>query len=434
MNTYNTIFSIAFPNILSNLSIPLLSFVDTLIVGHMDDASFLGALALASMIFNLLYWSFGFLRMSTTALCAQSHGATTDNSLNQDSPFVWFLRSLFMGLFIGLCIILLKNPIQTLCFHFVESSQNVIIAAQTYFQIRIFAAPATLSLYAINGYFFGVQDSKTPLVLTILANVFNIFLNYILVYHFAMNIDGVAYATLVAQYLSFFIGLILIFRKQHFSQSMKHVFNKVSFLKIIRVNTDIFIRTLCLIMSFSLFTIYSSKISDDVLAVNSLLMQFYGFLSYGMDGFALAAESLIAKYIGSKDVDSLKDTIVKIWRCTWIVVAIYTLIFYFAFESIITMLTHHTFLLDQSKAYLWWIVLAPILNSPAYIYDGIFLGSIQSVYLRNAMVFSFFIIYLPSLLFISPQFGNHGLWLAMSLFMIARAVSLKYYLKKVEFV
>ncbi|PCJ16749.1 MAG: MATE family efflux transporter [Candidatus Cloacimonadota bacterium] len=427
---YQSIFSIAIPNILSNLSIPLLSFVDTLIIGHLDKVSYLSALALAGMIFNLLYWSFGFLRMSTTALCAQSLSNINDLKNN---PISWFYRSFFMSITIGFLIILLKVPIQELFFIYIDASAETIKFAKVYFDIRIYAAPATLSLYAINGYFFGIQNTKVPLYLTVLANICNLCLNYFFVYELNYDIDGVAYATLISQYLAFIVALLLIIKSSKYSTTLKEIFDLDSFVKIIKVNTDIFIRTFCLISSFSLFTIYSSKQSDQILAINSILMQFYGFLSYGMDGLALAAETLVAKQIGLNDRSLLKNIIKKIWFSSFILSIIYTVCFYFLVEEIISILTHHQNIISISKKYFLWIVISPLINSPAYILDGIFLGAIQSKILRNAMLISFLLVFLPCLYYLPTVFANHGLWLAMSLFMVARSVTLLFYYKKLHF-
>ncbi|MCJ8344632.1 MATE family efflux transporter, partial [bacterium] len=280
---------------------------------------------------------------------------------------------------------------------------------------------------------FWNPNTRIPLYLTIISNLLNIALNYYFVYEMKLNIDGVAYATVIAQYLAFFAGILIILKTNPSTIQWKDIFHYDSFMKIIKVNGDIFVRTLCLIASFSLFTIYSSKQSDQILAVNSLLMQFYGFLSYGMDGLALAAETLIAKYIGIKDRQVLKSTIHKIWISSIYFSVFYALCFYLFFDITITMMTHHQSILVDCRTYMFWIVISPLINSPAYILDGIFLGSISSKHLRNAMLVSFVVVFLPSLIYFPSVFANHGLWLAISLFMVARSITLAYYYPKLKF-
>ncbi|MCB0750302.1 MAG: MATE family efflux transporter, partial [Ignavibacteriae bacterium] len=291
------ILHLAIPNILSNISIPLLSSVDTAVMGHLDSPVYLGAIALGSIIFNFIYWGFGFLRMGTTGLTAQAIGANNNKEVS-----AILARSLFISIFIGLVLIVLQFPISQIGFYLINGSKDVEFFAKEYFYIRIFAAPATLSLYAFHGWFLGVQNAKYPLYVTLLVNVLNIILNLIFVFEFGMKADGVALGTVISQYIGVLFSLLLIKKSYKNSLNFQHfnsIFQRDKFEKFFKVNLDIFLRTLLLIFTISFFTAKSAEMNDIILAANFILMQLWMIIAYGVDGFAFADESLVGKYIGS---------------------------------------------------------------------------------------------------------------------------------------
>ena len=301
------ILRLAIPNIIANISVPMLGIVDTALVGHMEAVYYIGALAVGTMVFNFLYFGMGFLSMGTSGLTAQAWGAQ-----NQSEVGLVFWRALTVALSMSILLILLQIPLVRIGFHFVDATPEVLEHASSYFHIRIWAAPATLSLMVVQGWFIGIQNARTPMMLTIAVNVFNILGNLIFVYGFGMNSDGVAYGTVCAQYL----GLLIAFKI--LSTMVSPLKNPVNWRKVLQlsalkqyfyINFDLFLRTLNLIVVFAFFTLASSWQSGVILAANSILMQPWAFNSFALDGFAYAAQSLVGRFIGAGDVVSLKRCI-----------------------------------------------------------------------------------------------------------------------------
>ena len=293
------ILRLAFPNIISNLSIPLLSSVDTALMGHMDEVYYLGAVAVGGMIFNFVYWGFGFLRMGTTGLTAQAFG----NNNSEESISI-LGRALLVALAAGFILIVLKDLIEYISFLIVPTTGNVETHARLYFGIRIFAAPATLALYAITGWFLGMQNATIPLLITVVTNGLNIGFNLLFIKQFGMKADGVALGTVFANYLGVAFAVLLFFKKykglvKYFNHKLILEWNKLK--NFFQLNLDIFIRTLSLIFVFSFFTAKSSAAGESILAVNSILINLWTILAYGIDGFAFAAESLVGRFVGAKD-------------------------------------------------------------------------------------------------------------------------------------
>ena len=295
------ILRLAIPNIIANISVPMLGIVDTSLVGHMESVYYIGALSVGTMVFNFLYFGLGFLSMGTSGLTAQAWGAQ-----NQSEVGLVFWRALTVALSMSLLLILLQVPLGWIGFHFVDATPEVLVHARSYFQIRIWAAPATLSLMVIQGWFIGIQNARTPMILTVVVNVFNIVGNLVFVYGFGMNSDGVAYGTLCAQYL----GLLIAFRilttmasSLHQSVNLQHVLLLSALRRYFSINLNLFLRTLNLIVVFAFFTLASSWQGSLILAANSILMQPWAFISFAFDGFAYAAQSLVGRFIGAKDLN-----------------------------------------------------------------------------------------------------------------------------------
>lgn len=431
MNLNKQILRLAIPNIISNLSVPLLSTFDTALVGHLPGVYYIGAVAVGSMIFNFIYWGFGFLRMGTTGLTAQSHGRK-----DQAETTAILGRALTVALTGSLLIMILQYPIALVSFYLVNASAEVERFARSYFYIRIYAAPATLGLYAIHGWFLGMQNARFPLYLTVVANLINIGFNFLFIFGLGMDSDGVALGTVCAQYIGLFYGFFLIRQRYsaHLRAFKKELIFKLSDLKkFFSLNFDIFVRTMALIFVFSFFTAKSAEFGDDILAANTILMQLWMIFAFGVDGFAFSAESLVGKFSGRKDSTNLYKVIYLIFLWGTGLGLLFSALFYLFDESIIAIFTNNQIVINLALGFMIWTVLAPVINSFAYIWDGIYIGATASAPMRNAMLFSTIIFFLPVYYVTKSIWGNHGMWLAMTLFMIVRALSLTLLAKKAIF-
>lgn len=401
------IFNLAIPNILSNLSVPILSAVDTALVGHLPSAVYIGAVAVGSMIFNFVYWGFGFLRMGTTGLTAQAYGKNDHREIS-----ILLQRALSVATIFGLALIFLQYVIATVSFALIHATPQVESNARVYFFIRIFAAPATLSLYAIHGWFLGVQNAKFPLIVTVTVNLLNILFDILFVLGLGMNSNGVALGTVLAQYLGLGLSVYLLFCRYR-SYIHRHSLHRILAFKpltrFIKVNSDIFIRTLSLIFVFSFFTAKSAELGDIPLAANSVLIQLWMFFSYGIDGFAFAAESLIGKYIGAGNHPILVKVVRKIFAFRTGLGLIFTFV-YWSFKDLIPLLfTNHKPVLDLIRQLIIWTIVAPVISSISYIWDGIFIGATATQGLRNAMLICAFLIYLPLHYSLEPLYQATGM-------------------------
>lgn len=422
------ILNLAIPNIISNLSVPLLGVVDTALVGHLDHVYYLGALAVGGMIFNFLFWGFGFLRMGTTGLTAQEYGKR-----NRTGMIMILARVQLIALGIGLLIVLLQSPIAWLSFKIIESSSEVAEFTRVYYDIRIYTAPAVLALYGLNGWFLGMQNAKYPMMVTIVLNVLNIIFNVFFIYGLGMHVDGVAWGTLISTYMALLLALFLFVKRyrRYIIHYTKAGLVHIEELKLyFSVNRDIFIRTLCLIFTFSFFTAVSARQGDLVLAANTILLQLWMVASYGIDGFAYAAESLIGKYKGSSDSHQLKKAVWYNLGWGLALGLLGTTVYGLFGDQILFMFTDKTEVISLAQSVLFWTVMAPLVSSFCYILDGVFIGATETAPMRNTMLAATFLFFLPAYWFGTMLFGIHGLWLAMILFMMVRGTALGFYLPR----
>lgn len=419
------ILRLAIPNIISNLSVPLLSSVDTALMGHLDKVYYLGALAVGGVIFNFVYWGFGFLRMGTTGLTAQAYGLNDD-----DEVTLTLIRTLLIAVGGGALLIASQSLIAHISFLLIDATPEVEKYAREYFFIRIYAAPATLSLYAFHGWFLGMQNARYPLYLTVLVNVLNIIFNVTFIYGFDMKSDGVAYGTVIAQYLGLIIAIALYLKKYrgvNLAAIRHRVLETVALKRIFSVNRDIFIRTLALIFVFSYFTAESAEFGNTILAANSILLQLISLLAYGVDGFAFASESLVGRYIGAKDRDNLKRTIRYSFFWGVGLGLVFAIVYALFNELILRIFTDQQNVIKIASEFMVWVMIAPLTNSFCFIWDGIFIGATATKPMRNSMLFCTFLIFLPAYLFLHEPLGNHSLWLALTVFMIMRGLTLTLY-------
>lgn len=421
-----SILKLAIPNIISNLSVPLLGAVDTALVGHLDHVYYLGALAVGSVIFNFIFWGFGFLRMGTTGLTAQEYGAR-----DRQEMIMILARVQLIAMMIGLLILMLQYPILSLSFLLIDSSQEVAEYTRVYYDIRIYTAPAVLALYGINGWFLGMQNAAYPMIITIALNLLNIILNITFIYGFGMHVDGVAYGTLISTYLALALAVTLFLKKYYrylgFFKRIE-IFNVNELKRYFSVNRDIFLRTLCLIFTFSFFTAVSAKQGDLILAANTILLQFWFIASCGIDGFAYAAESLVGRFKGSLDRKSLHSAVFYSLGWGLLLGMAGTVLYAIAGNQILHLFTNNAEVIELAKTVLFWTIIAPLVSSICYILDGVFIGATATKPMRNTMLISTFLIFIPLYHIGTAMFGIHGLWLAMVLFMISRGVALAFYL------
>ncbi|MEA3496413.1 MAG: MATE family efflux transporter [Bacteroidota bacterium] len=422
------ILKLAIPNIISNITIPLLGMADLAILGHLESEIYIGAIALGGIIFNFIYWGFSFLRMGTSGFTAQAFG-------KKDSKEIILIlsRALIIALVAGLFLIIIQKPIELFSFWLFNADSNVEQLASEYYRIRIWAAPATIGLYAFIGWFIGMQNAVYPMIISIIINVLNIALNVFFVFVLGMKSEGVALGTVIAQYTGVVIAVLLFIYKYKpylFHWVKAEMFDRLALKQFFNVNKDILIRTLCLIFVFSFFTAQSAVVNNTILAVNTLLLQFLFLFSYFIDGFAHAAESLTGKFIGAKDNVSLKKfiKIVFVWGIALSIP--FSLAYIFAGKNILFILTDNANIILQTKPYLFWIAIIPLITFAAFIWDGIYIGATASKYMRNNMLVSTFLIFLPLYYLFRNSLGNHSLWLALMVFMFARGLMLTAWSKK----
>ena len=425
------ILNLALPNIVTNSSIPLLGMVDLSLMGHMGSPVYIGAIAVGGMIFNFLFWGFGFLRMGTSGFTSQAFG-----SRNLSEATNVLVRALFSGLAGGILLIMLQWPLAWISFRIIHGSSAIELLAHQYYNIRIYAAPATLCIYALYGWFIGMQNARVPMIMAISINLLNIIFSLLFVVVFKMNSNGLAWANLLSQYTGLLLGLYFVglyARKLDKYLNFRKALQPKSFREFISVNKDIFIRTLCLIFTLSFFTTQSANESVITLAVNTLLFQFFYFFSYFVDGFAYAAEALAGRYIGAGDRIMLKAVIRRLFVWGIAIATAFTLIYAFGAQTILRILTNDQITLNAAKPYLFWVVLVPTITFSAFIWDGVFVGATASKAMRNSMLIITTLIFLPAYYLLHPLMGNHGLWLAMMLFMGSRGIFLSFFAKKAVF-
>jgi len=414
------ILRLAIPNIISNVTIPLLGLVDLALMGHLDSEIFIGAVSLGTVIFNFIYWGFSFLRMGTSGFTAQAYGEK-----NTAESFHILSRAMLISTLIGLAILALQFPIEWISFHLINGSEEVETLAREYFRIRIWAAPATLGLYVLNGWFLGMQNAKYPMITSIAANVLNITLSYIFVKSFHLNATGVALGTVFAQYLGIVVGLSLFLKS--YQPLIKHwswaaVIDPKALKNFFQVNSDIFIRTFCVIFVFTFFTSKSAAINDHILAVNSILIQFLLFFAFFIDGFAYAGEALSGRYKGERNRNLFLRVTRLLFYWGGLLAFVFSLTYFVASNFILGLLTNQADLIATALDFRFWIVLTPIISFASFIWDGIYIGATASKEMRNSMLGASLLVFLPSYFLLQPVLGNHALWMAMMLFMLSRGV------------
>jgi MATE family multidrug resistance protein len=413
---------LAIPNIISNITVPLLGLVDMMLMGHLESVAYIGAIGLGGTIFSVMYSVFSFMRAGTTGFTAQAYGGGDETEISYA-----FYRSMGIAL-IATCLVLgLQRPIEWISMQLLNGSPEVLGYTSDYFRVRIWAAPAVLSLYTFNGWYIGMQNTTIPMVIAILINVVNIALSILFVNTFHMGVTGVALGTVIAQYAGLLTALIFMLTKyrKYLVPIEKAVLLQADKLKrFFKVNTDFMIRSILLVLTIAFFTNQSAKLGDDLLAVNMILMQFFYIFSYFTDGFAYAGEALVGRFTGAHDQENLKKTVryLLLWGLGLSVP--FTLLYWAFPETFIHLISDQPEVAEQARPYYIYMIIIPVITFAAFIWDGIYIGATAARGIRNTMLIASLLVFLPAWYFLMPRFGNHGLWIAFLLFMLARGVSM----------
>jgi len=421
------ILKLAIPNIISNVSVPLVGLADLAILGHSGHISYLGGAVLGGMVFNFLYWNFAFLRMGTSGITAQAFGAK-----DTEKQALTLFRSLSIGFIAAVLIIMLQIPIEKIAFYLIDGTEAVKAEARNYFYIRIYAAPATICIYALTGWYIGMQNSILPMFIAILINISNVLLNYYFVFVKGLNTEGVALGTLIAQYIGLLASIagLAFFYRAHFKYFIIKQILKLSDLKdFMQVNSHIFIRTFCVIAVMTFFTSKSAGFSNEVLAINAVLLQFFLLFSYFIDGFAFAAEALTGRFVGENNKQKLQQSMKLIIKWGLFLSIAVSVVFIIADENIVKMMTDDVGVQQGSNEYIWWLKLIPIAGFMAFVWDGIYIGATASRYMMYSLVVASSIFFIAYFSF-NNIIGNHALWLAFYGYLISRGLYQTLYLKK----
>jgi len=416
-----SIWALAVPIILSNITVPLLGAVDAAVMGHMESAAYLGAVAIGGLIFDYIYWGFGFLRQSTTGLAAQALGGN-----NGDEARAVFGRAAIIALSGAILLWIGQSFIFMAAKDILEASAEVEGLAQIYFEIRIWSAPAALMNYALIGWILARKDTRGVLIQQVVANVVNVILDLWFVMGLGYGVEGVAIATVIAQYIGLAVGFLVMRRNLTSLEGtwqLERILQGDQIKRLVSMNFDIFIRTVCLLSAFAWFTAQGAKLGDVTLAANAILLQFQQFTSYALDGFAHAVEVLSGHGVGKKDRAEFKGAVKASTKLAFVCASLFAL-FYFIFGSqLIGLFTNIEPVLSTANSYLIWAIALPLVSVWSFQLDGIYFGLTQTKILRNMMVISL-VLYIPLSLFLLDQFGNHGLWAAFTIFMGLRAITL----------
>nr|WP_284694971.1 MATE family efflux transporter DinF [Photobacterium galatheae] len=418
---HRQVFALALPMVLSNITVPLLGLVDAAVIGHLEHAWFLGGVAVGGMMISVTFWLLGFLRMATTGLCAQAYGAS-----NKKAQAMVLLQGLALAWGLALLLILGHRLIAGIVFEFSDASDAVKTYADQYFSIRIWGAPAALANFVIMGWLLGSQNARLPMWLLIITNTINILLDVVFVLGLGWQVKGAAAASVIAEYSGMMLGLYFVSR-QWLAQALpawRSLLSKVrqGVGRLLRLNRDIFLRSLCLQLAFSFMTFQGASLGDNVVAANAVLMSFLMLVSYGMDGFAYAMEAMVGKAIGAKNREALGRTLISTTFWSLVIALLMTLAFLGFGPQIISLISDIPAVQAEAVRYLPWLAAVPLVSMWCFLLDGIFIGATRGREMRNSMFVAtctFFLIWQ-----VFHSFGNHALWAAMLAFLGMRGLSL----------
>lgn len=430
LSTFNAkILRLALPSVVTNITVPLLGLVDTAVVGHMGASEHIAAVAIGTTIFSMTYWLFGFLRMGTTGLVSQAHGAGDEAAIREG-----LLQGLSIGFLISALLLLLQTPLLHFALWLMQPEAEVARLASDYFRVCIWGAPAMLSTYVLTGWFIGMQDTRTPMRMAILQNLLNIFFTLVFVYGFGLGVRGVALGTVVGLYAGAAFGGHRARREdrgrresvgereqRERSGSVWSEASVRSVFSVFSVYIYIFLRTLCLVAVTVFFTSAGSRMGTLTLDANTLLMQFFIVFSYFTDGLANAAEALSGEHVGKKDRAGLLATVGGLFRWGFALAFLFTVVYAAAGPWLLSLLTNQQAVTSFALCYLAWIVAVPLVSFAAFVWDGIYIG----MTLTRRMFLSMFlsaIVFFVLWFLLGPRFGNHALWLAFLSYLATRSL------------
>jgi MATE family multidrug resistance protein len=423
------LFKLSIPIFFSNIAIPFAGLVDTGLMGHLDNAKYLAAISIATSIITMIFWSFGFLRMGIVGTVAQALGRKDYNEIIQA-----LARNLILAFLIGLILIMFKDSILFLVKYFFKTSEETFTLINNYISIRILSAPAELIMFVLAGLYLGLQKTNISSLMISFFCIGNAALSSVLVIKYDLEIIGVATGTVISAYITVIIFLIFSYfqlkNKLKNSLTYKKIFNVKRLIQLFNINFDIFIRTICLTFSFLWLTYQGSKLGENYLAINTLLMQFIIFASFFLDAYAFSTEAVIGYTIGRKAKNIFLTLVSNSFQLSIISGLIISIIYLFTFQQIINELTNLEYLKFLTLEYIFWIIIIPPIASICYQFDGIFIGASQTAEMRNGMIISVFLFILSSQ-FLVIKLGNHGLWLSLLFFMIVRSITLNYYFNRI---
>lgn len=416
---HRRILSIAIPSIVSNITVPLLGLIDIAIVGHLGNVSYIGAIAVGAMIFNLVYWIFGFLRMGASGMTSQALG-----NRNLSEVMRLLLRSLAVSMAIALLLIILQTPLQQIMFALIQPTADIAPLSSTYYYIVIWGAPAMLGLYGLTGWYIGMQNTRIPMLVSIIQNITNIIASLTLVAGLGMGFRGVAFGTVIAQYTGFFVALALLLR--YYGRLGKYIelgglFARSAMTRFFSVNGDIFMRTLFLVAVNLFFTSAGARQGAVILAVNTVLMQLYLLFSYFMDGFAYAGEAICGHYYGAGNNAAVRATVRRLFLWGAVVVAVFTAVYALGGEGFLHLLTDDNTVIAASGEYFPWALAVPLAGVAAFVWDGVFIGLTAT---RGMLVSSVIaaVAFFSTYFLLQPSLGNHALWLAQIVYLSMRGI------------
>lgn len=423
------VWRLAGPMILSNLSIPLLGMVDSAVVGHLARPQYLGAVAVGSTLFDALYMSLNFLRMGTTGVTAQVHGGGDNDAVRGVLG-----QSLALSALLAVVLLALQWPLRDAGLALIHPSADVATYAGTYFAVRIWSAPAVLADFALLGWFLGLQNARAPLILLLVVNTTNALLDGVFVFGLGMNVAGVALASVLAQYLGLAVAMLLALRelKRHPGHWLGDELLGLGRLRrLVGVNANIFVRTVCLLFAFGFFTAMGARQGDVILAANALLLNLQATLSYGLDGLAHAIEALTGRAIGAGDRGGFRLAVRAVIVWSLAIALLFAAVYVVAGPAIIRLLTDLPAVRASAVRYLPWMVLSPLISVWPFLFDGIYIGATRAREMRNMMLVAVFAAYLPAWFMLQP-WGNNGLWAAFMVFLAARGLGLGWLYRRIE--
>jgi MATE family multidrug resistance protein len=412
---------IAAPMILSNVSVPLLGMVDTGVTGHLESPVYLGAVAVGATIFGFIYTGMNFLRMGTTGIAAQRYGADDNDGLR-----VSLGQAVIVANLIALLLITLHKPIGQLAMYLIGADADIQHFALEYFSIRIWSAPGTLTNYVLIGWFIGLQNARIPLLIFLTINLTNIVLDLVFVLGLGMKVDGVALASVIAEYSGLLVALFFVaraLRKRSGHWPMARLLRIRAYSAFFSVNGNLLVRTMALMFTFAFVTAQGARLGGLVLAANAVLMNIQLLTSMALDGFAHAAEALVGKAIGQRNREALQQSVNLALRWSLAFAVGFCLLYLLVGPAMIRILTDLADVRETAMRYLPWLILSPLVSVWSYLYDGVYVGATRAREMRNIMVFSSLAVFLPAW-YLLQGFGNHGLWMAFTLFMASRGIGM----------